>query len=169
MSRQVHKFMRVAHRYLGFFLLIIMVIYAISGVVLIYRDTLIFKKEIYIEKTIEPQLAEQDLAKALKIKAVKVKRIENDIIYFQDGNYNRLTGEARYTTIDYPPLLKSLVLLHKGNSSYRYSWLTTLFGVALFFFAISAFWMFPATSKTFKKGILAVGLGTLFALFILFV
>ena len=35
--------MRIAHRYLGFFLLGIMVFYALSGIILIYRDTDTFK------------------------------------------------------------------------------------------------------------------------------
>ena len=37
--------MRIIHRYLGFFLAGIMAVYALSGIVLIFRDTNIFKKE----------------------------------------------------------------------------------------------------------------------------
>jgi uncharacterized iron-regulated membrane protein len=37
--------MRIIHRYLGFFMAGIMVMYSVSGVVLVYRDTDFLKKE----------------------------------------------------------------------------------------------------------------------------
>ena len=42
--------MRVLHRYLGFFLAGIMAVYAISGVILIYRDTDFLKSEQVFEE-----------------------------------------------------------------------------------------------------------------------
>jgi len=41
----VHNSMRIYHRYLGFFLAGIMAIYALSGIVLIFRDTNFLKQE----------------------------------------------------------------------------------------------------------------------------
>ena len=46
----MHNSMRVYHRYLGFFLAGIMAVYAISGVVMIFRDTDFLKREKQIEK-----------------------------------------------------------------------------------------------------------------------
>jgi uncharacterized iron-regulated membrane protein len=43
--------MRIYHRYLGFFLAGIMAVYAISGVVMIFRDTDFLKSERTVEKT----------------------------------------------------------------------------------------------------------------------
>ena len=37
--KDTRTFMRIVHRYLGFFMAGIMAVYAISGVLLIYRDT----------------------------------------------------------------------------------------------------------------------------------
>ncbi len=39
MGRKTEKAFRVVHRYLGFFLAGIMIVYAISGIVLTVRDT----------------------------------------------------------------------------------------------------------------------------------
>ena len=41
----LNKTMRVYHRYLGFFLAGIMAMYAISGIILIFRDTDLLKSE----------------------------------------------------------------------------------------------------------------------------
>ncbi len=43
---------RIIHRYLGFFLAGIMAVYALSGVVLIYRQTDFLKKEKQIERQV---------------------------------------------------------------------------------------------------------------------
>ena len=60
--------MRVLHRYLGFFLVGIMAVYAISGIVLIFRDTDFLKKEIAYEKQVKPNATAEELGKLIKIK-----------------------------------------------------------------------------------------------------
>ena len=60
--------MRELHRYLGFFLVGIMSVYAISGVVLIFRDTDFLKKEKDISKEIVLNANPQDLGTLLGIK-----------------------------------------------------------------------------------------------------
>jgi hypothetical protein len=37
--KDTRSFMRVTHRYLGYFLAGIMAVYAVSGIILVYRDT----------------------------------------------------------------------------------------------------------------------------------
>ncbi|MFT6416491.1 MAG: putative iron-regulated membrane protein, partial [Dokdonia sp.] len=60
--------MRIFHRYLGFFLAGIMAVYAISGIVLIFRDADTFKKTVTIERTLTPKLSEKTLGAAIKNK-----------------------------------------------------------------------------------------------------
>ncbi len=48
--------MRIMHRYLGCFLTGVMFVYAVSGTILIYRDTNIFKVDTLVEKNIDPNL-----------------------------------------------------------------------------------------------------------------
>ena len=45
---------RMFHRYLGFFLAGIMAVYAISGIVLTFRNTDYMKSEVQVTRTLEP-------------------------------------------------------------------------------------------------------------------
>jgi len=50
MTKNVRRSMRITHHYLGFFLVGIMSIYALSGTLMIFRTTDLLKKERTIEK-----------------------------------------------------------------------------------------------------------------------
>ncbi|QLB20645.1 hypothetical protein A6B43_03415 [Vespertiliibacter pulmonis] len=173
MENQINTVVRKVHRYLGFFLLVIMAMYSISGMILIYRDINLFKYPVHIEKALSVEQAEAidlgktDLGKALKIKEFKILKTEGDLVYFEQGTYNKASRMANYTLLSYPKWLQTLVDLHKGNSTYRYAWLRTLFGFCLLFFALSAFLMFPLRSKLFTQGRWIIAAGTALALVIL--
>ncbi|UZT99939.1 hypothetical protein ODZ84_10400 [Chryseobacterium fluminis] len=64
--KDTRSFMRITHRYLGYFLAGIMAVYAFSGVLLIYRDTDFLKKEKKYDKVIAKDLTEKQLGKELK-------------------------------------------------------------------------------------------------------
>ena len=51
--KDTRSFMRIVHRYLGYLMAGIMAVYAISGVILVYRDTDFLKKESHYEKVFE--------------------------------------------------------------------------------------------------------------------
>jgi hypothetical protein len=55
--------MRLLHRYIGYFMAGIMAVYAISGVLLIYRDTGFLKKEKKFDKVIEANIPKDKLVK----------------------------------------------------------------------------------------------------------
>ena len=74
-------YMRVFHRYLGFFLAGIMAVYALSGIVLVFRNTDFLKKEVPIEKTIAANLSGLEAGKKLKIKGFKVDKKEGTVYY----------------------------------------------------------------------------------------
>lgn len=161
------SFMRIVHRYLGFFLAGIMMSYAISGTILVYRDTDFLKKEKKYEKTIEPNLNEKKLAKELKIKGLEVEKTENDILYFKQGTYNSKTGEAKYTKMELPFVLDKMTKLHKTQSKDAWSPLNVFFGISLFFFVLSSFWMFHPKTKAFKRGIIFTTAGLVLAILLL--
>ena len=71
----VSKNMRVYHRYLGFFLAGIMAIYSISGIILIFRNTDFLKKEKQKIETIDANLEEEAIGKAIKIKNLKIIKL----------------------------------------------------------------------------------------------
>ena len=161
--------MRILHRYIGYFMAGIMAVYAISGVLLIYRDTDFLKKEKKINKKIEANIPVDQLGKELKIKGLEVKEQKGDVLFFKEGTYNTHTGEAQYTKKELPFFLKKMTELHKTDSKDKFALLNTIFGASLFFFVLSSFWMFNPKSKIFKRGIIITTVGVLLALLLIFI
>lgn len=161
--------MRTYHRYLGFFLAGIMAMYAISGIVMIFRNTDFLKSEKQISTTIESNLKNEDIGKALKIKELKISGENGDIVTFPQGTYNRATGEASYTAKQLPFILEKMTKVHKATSNDPLYFLNIFFGLALLFFVVSSFWMFAPSSSIFKKGAyFAIG-GFILALILIFI
>ncbi|MGB5386876.1 MAG: hypothetical protein WBN20_08840 [Eudoraea sp.] len=52
MGRKTEQNMRTYHRYLGFFLAGIMAVYAISGIVLTFRNTDFYKRKYQLKKSL---------------------------------------------------------------------------------------------------------------------
>ena len=146
------KTMRVWHRYLGFFLAGIMAVYAVSGVVMIFRNTDFLKKETTVSKKLKPALSAEDLGKALRIRNFEIESESGDVQSFEDGTYNKVTGDAVYKERSLPPVLDKLTKLHKASTGQPLFFLNVFFGVSLLFFVISSFWMFLPNTTIFKKG-----------------
>ena len=151
--KDTRTFMRITHRYLGYFLAGIMAVYSLSGILMIYRDTDFLKKENHYEKVLAKELSEKELGKELKIKNFEVQKTEGNILKFKEGTYNSATGETQYSKKELPFLLDKMTKLHKAQSKNPLSPLNTFFGISLFFFVISSFWMFNPKTKAFKRGI----------------
>jgi len=161
--------MRILHRYLGFFLAGIMTIYALSGIVLIYRKTDVFKVAHYVEETLPLNLNESSLGKALNMRRFKADSEDSEFIYFKDGSYNKTSGAVSYTLYELPVVLDKMTHLHKATTSSPAYWLNIFFGASLLFFSISSFWMFLPKSKTFKIGVkYSIG-GAILALFLIYI
>ncbi|MDX1903044.1 MAG: hypothetical protein SFU27_02700 [Thermonemataceae bacterium] len=161
--------MRVAHRYLGFFLVGIMAMYAVSGIILIFRDTDFLKKDKSVEKKIKTQVQTAKLGEALGIKKIKIKSEDNNYIYFENGNYNKQTGQASYTIKTLPFVLDKMTHLHKAKSSEPLFFLNIFFGLSLLFFVISSFWMYRPKTSIFRKGLYFVIAGIVLTLVLIFV
>lgn len=161
--------MRVYHRYLGFFLAGIMAMYALSGIILIFRETDFLKSEKLIEKTIAPNLVAEAVGKEIRIKDLTFEKTEGDIASFKQGTYNNTTGEIKYTVKSLPYIVEKLTKLHKATTKSPVYFLNIFFGVSLLFFVISSFWMFLPGTNIFKKGIWFALAGLLLTLILLFV
>ncbi len=166
--KQMKLTMRVAHRYVGFFLIGIMSVYAISGVVLTFRGTNIFKQGESIEKQVDADLSSNELGRVLRMRHFNVDSIAGDIMYFEDGQYNVSTGDVSYISYSYPDFVTKMIKLHMTSSRNTMAWLTTIFGVALLFLAVSSFWMFKPKTKNFKKGLIVAIAGIVFTIIILY-
>ncbi|CAA7196385.1 hypothetical protein [Chryseobacterium potabilaquae] len=167
--KDTRSFMRITHRYLGYFLAGIMAVYAVSGVILVYRDTDFLKKEKKYEKVLEKNLSEKELGKELKIKNFEIEKTENNFQYFKQGSYNLITGEAKYSKKELPYILDKMTKLHKSQSKDKLSPLNTFFGIALFFFVISSFWMFNPKTKAFKRGMIFTAAGLVISIILLLI
>ncbi|KAB1069158.1 hypothetical protein F6U93_05240 [Tamlana haliotis] len=163
------KWMRIIHRYLGFFLIGVMIVYSLSGVILIFRNTDFLKSKTEVEKTIKPNLGGEALGRSLKIKRFKVEKVKGDLILFKNGQYNKTTGVANYTKAELPYVLNRMTHLHKATSQEPLFWLNVFSGVSLFFFAVSSFWMFMPKTKIFKKGMYFTAFGVVLTLIMLFI
>lgn len=161
--------MRVYHRYLGFFLAGIMAIYSISGIILIFRNTDFLKKEKNKTMIVAPNLEEEALGKAIKVKELKFVKKEGEIAFFKQGNYNASTGKASFSVKELPFIISKMNNFHKANTSHPLFYLNIFFGSALMFFVISTFWMFAPGTRIFKKGLLFTLAGVLLTLILLFV
>lgn len=161
--------MRIWHRYLGYFLAGIMAVYAISGVVLIFRDTDFLKQEKLMEKKLSAGLAIDSVGRAIRMRDLKAEEEKGDLIVFKQGTYNKVTGDVKYTVKQLPYVMDKLTKLHKANSKSTLYFLNVFFGVSLLFFVVSSFWMFLPKTTIFKKGLYFTLAGLIFTLIILFI
>lgn len=170
MANQAFSFkMRVIHRYLGFFLVGIMTVYSLSGIVLIFRDTDFLKQEKQITKQVKPNATAEELGKMLQMRDLKIDKEEGNILSFKNGTYDKSTGTANYTVKQLPLVLDKMTHLHKAKSSEPLFFLNIFFGLSLFFFVISSFWMFMPNTDVFKKGMYFTIGGIVLTLLLLFI
>ncbi|MBL7813602.1 MAG: PepSY domain-containing protein [Saprospiraceae bacterium] len=161
--------MRVIHRYLGFFLAGIMAVYSISGIILVFRDTDFLKHEKQVTKQVKPNAQPDELGKMLQIRDLKIDKEEGNTLFFKNGTYDKVTGTANYTVKELAFVAEKMTHLHKAKSGDKLFFLNIFFGVSLFFFVISSFWMFMPSTDIFKKGMyFAIG-GIILTLILLFV
>lgn len=165
----VNYYMRIVHRYLGFFLVGIMTVYALSGMVLIFRNTNAFKVQREVEMKLSPELQSEELGKALRVRDFKITKAENDIVFFENGSYNSKTGVANFSRTQLPYVLDKLTKLHKASTDKPLFWLNIFFGLSLLFFSISSFWMFLPKTTIFKKGMYFTFGGIILTLILIFI
>ncbi len=166
-KKSLNQHARTLHRNIGFFIVGLVIVYSLSGIVLIYRDTNFLKREAFVEKKLSPNLTGAELGPALQVRNFKIEKTEGDIVYFQNGTYNKATGDAAYSTAELSPLIKKLTDLHKTPSKNIKHWFTLVLGGLLLFMALSSFWMFNPGTKFFRKGIYMAGAGIMAAVILL--
>lgn len=161
--------MRVYHRYLGFFLAGIMAIYSISGIILIFRETSFLKSEVHKVVTVAPNLKNEEIGPAIKLKNLKTTGEVGDVVSFEQGTYNKTTGVADFKVMELPSFINKLTKLHKATTKDPLYYLNIFFGLSLFFFVLSSFWMFMPGTTIFRKGIYFSIAGIVLVLVMLFV
>jgi hypothetical protein len=95
---------------------------------------------------------------ALHARDFKVLKSEGDLVYFQNGTYNKATGLVQYKEKVLPSAFSSSIKLHKTSSRSATRWISIAYGILLLFLAISSFWMFKSKTKLFRRGVsVAIG------------
>jgi len=168
-KKSINYYIRALHRDLGFFAAGLIVIYSLSGILLIYRDTNLMKADIQVEKKLSPGMEDSKIGEALRIREFAVTKTEGETIYFKDGSYDKTTGIALYTVKEIRFPFNKFINLHKVVSKNPLHWFNVLFGVLLLFMAISSFWMFKKGTKYFRRGLFLAGGGIVFVVILLLI
>ena len=85
-----------------------MMVYALSGITLIFRKTDTFKVSIDKELVLEPGLDATALGETLSIRNLTPRDNDGTMMVFEQGVYNTITGETKYTTKKLPTWLDNL-------------------------------------------------------------
>lgn len=163
-NKSIYKWMRIAHRDIGFFVIGLTIIYCISGIILTYRDTSFLKSERLIEKNVEPGLRFEQLGNALHMRDIKLVAQDDKVITFSNGSYNQETGFASYVNDELPTLLRSLNKLHIAPNKDPRSPFTVVYAAMLLFLAVSSFWMYRPGTRLFKRGVITALTGIVLAI-----
>jgi hypothetical protein len=166
-KRNFRWYMRFLHKKVGFFIAGLVIIYALSGLLQTYRDTNLLKHDVVHEMQLAPRLPEEQLGQKLRMRDFKLTKTEGDIQYFKDGSYNAATGQASYTSKEWYAWIMPFTELHKTPSKGTAHYFTTLFGIALLFMSVSAFWMFKPGTKLFSSGVYLTAAGIVAAVLLL--
>lgn len=166
-GKSFNYYMRTLHRDLGYLTFGLVIIYALSGIVLMYRNTDILKKEVAVERQLKPGLSDEELGREMRLREFKVAKTEGDVVYFQNGTYNKTSGMAQYKQKDVIFPLNKFNNFHKAISSNKMHWFNLLFGAVFLFLAISSLWMFKANTKTFRRGMILTAIGIVFSVVLL--
>lgn len=161
-------YMRILHRDIGFFMIGMIIIFSLSGIMLIYRETDFLKEETQIEKTLQPSLNAEQLRGQLQMKDFKIVKTEGDVVYFQNGTYNSTTGYTRYSVKKVMLPFNKMIDLHKTSNKKIVHWAILCFGILLFFMALSSCWMLKRESHWYKRGLVLAVLGIILALLLVF-
>ncbi len=159
--------MRSLHRDLGYLAFGLVLIYALSGIVLLYRNTDFLKKEVAIERQLKPGMAVEDVSRELRMRELKVIKSEGDLVYFQEGIYNKASGMVQYKSKEIMKPFSWFINFHKAVSNKASYFFNLAFGAIFLFLAISSLWMFKPKTKTFKRGMILTAIGIVVSILIL--
>ena len=167
-KNSVSKIMRALHRDIGFLMIGLTIVYCVSGVILLYRDTDLFTIDKQYIETIEKNVSANELGSALELRRLHVTEETADTIYFNYGNYCKSSGVANYTINTYPDIVWTINSFHKLKSRYNMHWIGLIYGIFLSFLAISSYWMYKPKSKKFKRGLVLSVIGFAIAILTLY-
>ncbi len=158
------QIVRALHRDVGWFLAGLTLIFALSGIAQVYRDSDFLQHEVQVPAQVEPGLEGEDIGRALRVREFKAERTEGSVTYFRGGQYDAATGQAIRTQKEFLFPLDRFSGLHKQRSKEAWHVVVLVYGGLLAFMAISSLFMFKGGSPMAKRGFLLAGTGFVAAL-----
>lgn len=159
---------RALHRDIGWFTAGLTLIFVLSGIAQVYRDSDFLQHEVQVPAKVEPGLAGEDIGRALRVREFKAERVEGSVTYFRGGRYDAATGEAVRTQKEFVFPFDRFSELHKQRSKEAWHIVVLAYGALLAFMASSSFFMFKGGSPMARRGLVLAGLGFAFALALVF-
>ncbi|MGL4411163.1 MAG: hypothetical protein ACRCZM_09470 [Bacteroidales bacterium] len=168
-QKSISMIMRKLHRDLGFLAVGLTLIYALSGILLMFRGSDFMMKEVKYEKLLEKELNPQELEKEIGYRRFRIKSESDEKIEFNVGTYDKISGIATYQLNEYITPFKQFVALHKITSKSPALWFMIGYGIILSFLAISGLFMFKPSTQLFRRGIVLTIIGLAIATIFCFV
>lgn len=162
------QIMRALHRDIGWFTAGLTLIFVLSGIAQVYRDSDFLQHEVQVPAQVEPGLQGEDIGRALRVREFKSERTEGSVTYFRGGQYDAATGRAVRTQKEFVFPLDRFSELHKQRSKEAWHVVVLVYGGLLAFMALSSFFMFKGGSPMAKRGLVLAGLGFVVALALVF-
>lgn len=170
---------RSLHRDLGYFVIGLTLIYAITGIILSGRALGWLEVKYKLETTIEKNLNKKTFKEAFKnhlqtntfenipksviegtVRTLNRTRLEDGkgkslISKFKHNSltYYQSTGEVTYVTHTYPAIIQKLNMAHKSDHRKTWFYLSIAYSLILSFLAISSFWMLKGKNGFKKRGV----------------
>lgn len=172
-AKSIQYYVRCLHRDIGFLVLGLTIAYAVSGVVLVYRETDFLKSEETVEKQLPQNLEPQEVARMLHARRFEQTGDEGGVLRFRDGSaitdgaYDRATGSISYVGKQYPAFIEKMVHLHKLGSAKALHVVSVVYGVLLLFLALSSLFMYGKGSGGFRRAMAGSAIGLALAVVIL--
>jgi len=171
---------RSLHRDLGYFVIGLTLIYAITGIILSGRGLGWFKVEFQDSTVISKNIKEKDFNKEFinivlegkvtevfpessyksvkKHMRLKLSKQEDEVLHFKAWRslrvkYDRNSGNLDVRYKGYPLALEIFVDAHKASHESAWFYLAIIYSVILSFLAISSFWMVKGKNGFRRRGV----------------
>jgi hypothetical protein len=152
---KIRKILRILHRDLGYFIVGMTVVYALSGILLNHRrdfnpDYKIFITEFQVELPAKSGLTENDVKAALKSvndEVVYKKHYLNNKgfikVFIENGEavIDPATGKGTMQYLQKRPVIYSINILHRANIGTLWKWVSDLMAVIIMFVAVSGLFL----------------------------
>ncbi len=167
--KSIQYYIRCLHRDIGFILVGLTIIYALSGILLIYRNTGFLQTETTVRKEVARGLKADELGKALEMRHFETEKQDGDTIFFKGGTYDQTSGIATYTKREYPAVLNMFTQVHKLTERSSLHLLAVVYAAMLFFLAVSSLAMYKPGTRLFRRGIVLSSGGVVMAVIMMFI